>query len=113
MKVDLDYQGDSLHDMDMTHKFLPLPYPTNSPSTPLTTIFPQPKHTYQTVGPKNLPVALGFGFVILTAASKLSILLFATLTPHQLGIDVFVRLTARMITIVQIANPVSRPADVM
>ncbi len=68
---------------------------------------------YQTVGPKNLPGALGFGFGYLTAVSRLSMLLFATLTPHQLGIDVFVRLMARIMTIVQIASPVSRPAEVM
>ena len=75
--------------------------------------FSKLKYPYQTVGPKNLPVAVGFGFGILIAASKLSILLFATLTPHQLGIDVFVGLTARIMTIVQMANPVSSPADVM
>ncbi len=68
---------------------------------------------YQLVGPKNLPVALGLGFVILTAVSKLSALLFATLTPHQLVIFVLVRLRDKMITIVQMAKPTSSPAEVM
>ena len=40
-------------------------------------------------------------------------LLLATLTPHQLGMEVLVRLTARMMTMVQMARPVSRPAEVM
>lgn len=74
---------------------------------------PTNRIVYQTVGPKNLPVADGLGFGTLTAVSMLSMLLFATLTPHQEGMEVFVRLRARMMTMVAMARPTSRPAEVM
>lgn len=77
--------------------------PTNQPTSPV----------YQTVGPKNLPVALGLGFGTLTAVSILSMLLFATLTPHHDGMDVLVKLSARMMTMVEMARPTSSPAEVM
>ena len=80
-----------------------------SRTKPLYNSAKQYRRSYQEAGPKVSPSASCFWI----AVPKLSIVLKAPLLPHQVGNSERLRPIAAMMTMVQMARPVSNAADVM